>query len=224
MMAYATAAELRTQIEKTGTTGAGSDAALGVILDAVSDSINQYCNRPDGFVAQSMATTRYYSGNGEPWLYIDDCVTVSSVSVKDSATDTSYTSWASTDWQAASGEHKYPDWNSLPYNLLVVLPTGDYAVFTSGQFTTLRGFKPQAEVMRAIPTVSVSARWGYAMECPPSIKQATIALAARWYKQGQAGWSDTAANVELGQLIYQRENVDIQMMLKRYCKPAIGRR
>src|SRR5512139_1934645 len=109
MADYCTPAELRTQIEKTGITGSGSDAALGVIITAVSRSIDQYTNRPDGYVAISVATARYYSGRGEAWLMIDECVEVTQVAVKDSISDTTYVTWAATDWQAASGGPKDPN-------------------------------------------------------------------------------------------------------------------
>jgi len=70
--------------------------------------------------------------------------------------------------------------------------------------------------------VSVTANWGYAFHVPAAIKEACIGLSARWFKQGQSAWADTMASPELGQLIYQRENQDIKMMLMRYVKPAIG--
>ena len=224
MANYCTPAELRTQIEKTGTTGSGSDAALGVIIEAVSRSIDKFCNRPDGFVALSQGVARYYTGQGQAHLLIDECTSISAVAVKDSATDTTYTAWATTDWQACTGDPRSPDWNSTPYTMLMVLPTGSYSVFVSGQTGYMRGFRPTNEEVRNVPTVKVTATWGYATTCPPAIKEAAIALSARWFKQGQSGWADTLASVDLGQLIYQRENNDIRMMLTRYIKPAIGRR
>ena len=221
-MAYATAAELRTQIEKTGTTGSATDAALLIILDAASQAIDNYCNRPDGFLSSAIATARYYSGQGNPWLMIDECTSIILVAVKDSGTDTTYTSWATTDWQAASGNPENPNWNRLPYDLLVALPTGNYSNFISGQFMSMRGFLPTSEVAFTTPTVQVTANWGYATTTPPAIKQACIALSARWYKQGQAAWADTLASPELAQLIYRRENLDIRMMLARFQRPVIG--
>lgn len=210
-MAYATAAELRTQIEKTGNTGSGTDAALGVILDAASQAIDNYCNRPDGFIASSLDQDRYYSGLGNPWLQIDECISIASVSVKDSITDTTYTAWATTDWQAACGNPDNPDWNRKPYDLIVVLPTGSYSHFTSGISTRAHG----------IPTVKISAKWGYSALAPAAIKQACIALSARWFKQGQAAWADTLASPELSQLIYRKENADIRMMLARFQRPTV---
>ena len=224
MANYCTAAELRTQIEKTGTTGSGTDAALGVIIEAVSRSIDNYTNRPDGFVAVT-AAARYYTGLGHSYLLIDDCTTVTEVAVKDSYTDTTYTTWAATDWQAASGGPDRYNWNRTPYTMVVVLPTGDYSVFLDGMGNgrdLFTGLRTGENYGRAVPTVKVTATWGYSAAAPAQIKQATIALSARWFKQGQGAWSDTLASPELAQLIYRKENVDIQMMLKRFVRPAIG--
>jgi len=226
MATYCTAAELRTQVEKTGIAGADSDAALAIIIEAASRTIDRHCNRPDGFVALSVAAARVYAGQGKPYLLIDECTEITLVAVKDSSTDTTYTSWAATDWLKARGDPEDPDFNHTPYDLLLVLPTGNYSVFMNGQFTGKRGFPPETETPFMIPTVQVTAKWGYATTVPGQIKQATIALAARWWKQGKGAWADTLASPELGQLIYRKENVDIRMMLveSRFVKPAIGRR
>src|SRR5512139_729997 len=119
MANYCTAAELRTQIEKTGTTGAATDAALGVIIEAASRTIDRHCNRPDGFVALAVATARYYNGMDKPYLMIDECTSVTALAVKDSPSDTTYTAWATTDYQVCSGDPGDPDWNSTPYNMIM---------------------------------------------------------------------------------------------------------
>src|SRR5512139_528022 len=223
MATYCTTAELRTQIEKSGNTGAGSDAALGIIIEAASRAIDQYCNRPDGFVAPAAAAARVFAGQGKPYLLIDECAAITTVAVKDSASDTTYTAWAAGDWLAACCEPESPDFNHTPYDLLLALPTGNYSVFTNGSYTGKRGFPPETETPFMSPTVQVSARWGYALTVPGAIKEACIALSARWWKQGTGAWADTLASPDLGQLIYRKENVDIRMMLDRFVKPAIGR-
>lgn len=206
-MAYATASELRTQIEKTGTTGSGSDSALSIILDAATEAIDYYTNRPDGFISSPVATARYYNGTDKHFIQIDECTAVTSVGVKDSPSDLVYVTWAATDWRAASGSVRDPVWNRLPYNLIMVLATGTYSEVPKDIFS---------------PAAEVTANWGYATTVPATIKQATIALCARWYKQGQAAWADTMISPELGAMIYRKENLDIRMMLDRYVKPAIG--
>lgn len=223
MTSYCTPTEVRTQIERDGTTGSASDTALGVLISGVSDALDEYFNRPDGFLAIPVASARVFPGDGTATIYIDECVSVTIVAVKESPTDTTYTTWASTDWVAFSGSPNKPDFNRLPYTGLMTLPSGDYTYFTSGRFTSARGFTPIGVFTRSVPTVQVTARWGYALSIPPLIKEATIALSARMFKQGQGAWSDTIANAEFGGLIYKAENADIKMLLDsaRYYRPPV---
>jgi len=218
-MAYATVNELRDTLGKTGT---GDDGVFELLIAGAEDAINNYCNRPDGFVAVTTAAARYFNGSGKPWMRIDECVSITTVSVKDAATDDTYTDWTSDDWIPFSGDVSRPDFNHLPYDGLIVDPNGSYSHFTSGLFVGRGGFKPIVDVPRGTPTVKVTARWGYAASVPDQIKVATLALTSRWWKQGRSAWADTTAVPELGQLLYMRENSDIRMMLNRFKVPAIG--
>jgi hypothetical protein len=237
---YCTLENLRSQIDKTGTTGAGSDAALTLLIEAVQNAIDNFCNRPDGFVAVSTAAARYYTGNDKPYIYIDEFVEITKLEVKDSASDTTYVTWDAPtsnmagdgDYFAFSGDPLSPNLNPIvqgkPYDALMVDPNGDggYTVFTSGRWATRGGFRPSSGYPRGLPTVKATAKWGYASTVPSAIKEATIALSSRWFKQGESAWADTLASPELGQLIYRKENVDIRFMLEsgRYVRPATGRR
>lgn len=233
-MAYASKDELRTQINKAGTSGSGSDTNLDILIDAVSDLLDKFFNRPDGFIADAAASARYFAGNGKPYILIDECVEISEVAVKDSPSDTTYTAWDSPttnlagdgDWLAFRGDVESPDFNNLPYTGVMIDPNGDYSVFTTGRYTTRGGFRPSTSIHRGLPTVKVTSKWGYSVAAPAVIKQATLALSARWFKQSEGLWSDTLASPEFGQMLYRRENADIKSMLMsaRLYKPAIGRR
>lgn len=228
MASYATIAELKLQINKTGATGTGDPANLQLLLDAATDAINGLCNRPDGFVAVSTATARVYSGSGNAVQWIDECVAVTLVEVKDSPTDTTYVSWASTNWLPFTGDPEAPDFNRTPYQGLIVLPGQTYSSFTSGKFTQMRGFSPEPTALaRGTPTVRVTAKWGYAVTCPKRVQEACIVQAARWYKRGESAWADSMASSELGTLMVTKElDPDVRMMLEksRLIKPMIGRR
>ena len=226
-MAYATAAELRTQFDKTGTSGSGSDANLGIILDAVSQAIDRYFNRPNGwFVALAAAAARIYPGSGKAYQLIEECVEITAVAVKNSPSASSYTAWAATDYIKFTGDPRFPDFNSTPYTGIMCDPNGNYSIFTSGSYGGLSGFRPSGNMGRSVPTVQITAKWGYAATCPPVIKQATLALAARWFKEGQGAWSDTLASSDFGGLLYKAQNADIKLMLDqtRFFKPALGAR
>ena len=224
MAVYATVAELKARVNITST-DASRDSVLSALLAAASGAIDQFCNRPDGFLAASVASARTYAGRGAPFVWIDECTEITAVAVKDAATDTTYTAWATTDWVAFSGSPDAPDFNRTPYTGIMTDPNGNYDTFTAGEFITRRGFRPSSGVGRAVPTVQVTARWGYANETPAQVREAAITTAARWYKRGESSWADAMSNGEMGQLIYRRSlDADVEMMLSRYVLPAIGGR
>ena len=222
---YATLVELKARINKTGS---GDDTPLQALLNAAALTIDNFCNRPDGFVADSSASARVYTGSGGAIQRIDECSTVSAVAVKSSATASSYTAWTTDDYIEFGGDPKRPDFQPTvkgkPYTALMIKPGGDYSHFTSGEYSSLQGFKPDFTVTRGVPTVQVTAKWGYASTVPLPIKEATITQAARWYKRGQSAWADTVGNPDLGQLMYRKKlDPDIELMLVsgRFVKPAL---
>lgn len=238
-MPYATTAELRARINKTSN---ADDATLTAIIAAAGRNIDTACGqyRPghEFFLADTVASARVYAGTGLSFQWIDPCITVSTVAVKDSYTDTAYTAWAAADWIAASGSYQHPDFNDVPYSMLLVAPGGDYSVFTSGRVGGAAHFDPifalseasyvpRGGIGPAVPTVQVTARWGYSATVPPDIREACLMQAARWWKRFESAFSDTLASGEMGQLLYRQSlDPDIRRILVdgRYVKPAIGRR
>jgi hypothetical protein len=233
--AYATVQELRAELGKTGTS---QDLTLARVLDAAARAIDRFCNRPDGFMADVTASARYYPGSGKSWQRIDECAEVTAVAVKDSASDDedSYTSWTlgtvgsttEADVFPATGDPAYPDYDRTPYTLLVVGANADHSVFTSGRYSGRRGFSRERTASpRGLPSVKVTAKWGYASTVPSDILEANIMQAARWFKRLEGGMSDTLGSADLGTLLYRQSlDPDIAMILKegRYVRPAIGRR
>jgi len=218
-MAYATAAELRDRIGKVSP---DKDTTLDALIAAAERSINTFTNRPDGFIADTIASDRIYSGSGKAHQLIDECAAITLVAVKDSATDSTYTSWAAGDWIAFYGDAKAPEFQPLtrgkPYNAIMVDPTGTQSVFNTGAYFNGRS--------RAVPTVQITARWGYALTVPVDIREACLMQATRWYKRFEGAMSDALASGELGQLLYRQSlDPDVKHILVngRYVKPAVGR-
>jgi len=235
MPTYATTAELRQDINLISTS---DDPQLERLIRAATQKIDQFCNRPDGFVAITVASARYYSGTGKTWMPIEECTEITAVAAKDSVTDTTYTAWTAPttnlagdgDYIAAAGDWRFPDYNRTPYTLLIIDPNGDESVFTGGRYASATGLVPigtPERNARGLPTVRVTARWGYADEVPPDIKEACIMQCARWYKRLQSSMADTLASPDLGTLTFRlRLDPDIQGILVdgRYVVPAIGGR
>jgi hypothetical protein len=224
---YATLAELKTQIDKTGVTGTGSAANLQLLLDGATACIDRFCNRPDGFVSLAAAVARVYVGSGHTYQWIDECTEITLVEVKDSPTDAGYTAWAAANWIAFAGDPQAADFNRLPYQAIMIAPNETYNIFISGQFTTRRGFQPDTTVTRGTPTVRVTAKYGYAVVVPPSIKQACLIQAARWFKRGESSWADSMAPANFGKLMFIKVlDPDVQLLLSegRFVKPLIGGR
>jgi hypothetical protein len=233
-MAYATVAELKNRIDLDAV---ADDVTLAALIDACERTINRFCNRPDGFEADAAASARYYVGNGQPYLLVDECVEISEVAVKDSVSDTSYTAWDSPttnmagdgDWYAGSGDPLVPDFNNLPYDVIFTDINGDYSYFTDGKTVGLWGFQARRpDTMRkGTPTVKVTAKWGYSVDVPDDIREATCMQTARWYKRFQGSMSDALASGELGQLMFlQKLDPDVSTILRsgRYIKPTMGGR
>ena len=224
MADYCTVAELKLAMNKVTNP---DDTVLASTITAVSRAIDSACNRPDGFIAEldDYESTRYYPGTGKPYQWIDECVAVDGVWVKDSATDeeNEYVAWVvgtlgatlGADVFPASGDPKLPDFVTMPYTLLVVGPNGDYGLFTKSS----GGFP--------VPTVKVTARWGYAVSVPAQIKQATIMQAARWYQLVQGALARALASPDMGVMTYPGKlDPDVEFILKagRFVKPVVGRR
>jgi len=204
---YATIVELKAELQKTDS---DDDASLQRVLDAAATHIDRYCNRPDGFVANSTASARYYPGSGGKYQRIDECIAVTAVAVKDAAFDDedAYETWTlgtigsttEADVFPATGSEKWPEYNRTPYTLLVIGANGDYTLFPHDIYGR--------------PTVQVTAKWGYAETVPDDIKTATIMQAARWWKRLQIAMADATGGGELGVLLYrQRLDPDIAAIL-----------
>jgi hypothetical protein len=234
-MAYATYAQYKAA---TGLKDAAETdrAIVERLLDAATRKFDRFCNRPDGFIADASASARYYHGSGLPYQWIDECASVTAVAVKDSPSDDedSYTAWTlgtvgtttDADVFPASGDPESPDFTVTPYQFLVVGANGSYSHFTSGSFTGCGGFRPTTTVSRGLPTVKVTAKWGYATTCPADIQEACVMQSARWYKRLRSDMADTLASGELGQMLYTMKlDPDIAGILcdGRYVIPALGR-
>lgn len=198
---YVTVAEIAAQ---TNIDTTKYNTKLTALIPIVSDMIDGYCKRPNGFEADATTSTRTYAGTGTAIQRIHETPSITLVEVKDSPTDSAYVSWASTDWIPFRGSSKRPNFepvspeNPKPYTGIMVAINGNYSIFTSGiAETTLPGFRLPIDrplVQFGIPTVRVTAKWGYATTVPNAVKQACLIELTRWFGRSEAGWTDTLAS------------------------------
>jgi len=177
------------------------DTLMELCLTAAENRIEEVCGREqDGFVAPETATQRVFVGNGEPWLYIDQCVEITEVAVKESVTATIYTAWEEDDWEAANGSPEHPRFGATPYELLIAAP-GE--VFTSGRYAR----------RQQIATVRVKARWGYAETAPAALQMLVLGQAARYFQRVRGSFEDAIMGPEGGTLLFRRMDADLQALL-----------
>jgi len=215
MSDYCSTAEVKNQIEKEG---ADADIAIAKLVTAASRTIDGFCNRPDNYFLAAEAT-KYYFGTGQPWLRVDECVSISAVYLKDAMTDTTYetlsnpsTPWAGDgDYFPGNGDHRRPQLKT-PYNLLFLDPNGDYSIWTKG------------DIKFRLFTVKLTADFGGYAAVPADIKEAAIMQTARWWKRLQGGMADSLASIELGQPTFLQEldpDVKMILILGRHVNPAV---
>jgi hypothetical protein len=112
----------------------------------------------------------------------------------------------------------------IPVNQVIDLAG---VVITLVDVTFWPGDSLEGEEVRGIPTVQVTAKWGYSAVVPPTITKACEMQVVRWYKRFEGAMADALASAELGQLLYRQElDPDVKFILVggRYVKPSVGRR
>lgn len=211
---YATEAELRSIPEMDS---ASNDAVLLILLTAASRAVDGFCNRrEDGFKAPLTGTSRLFVGSGVGYVVINEAAEVSAVEYLSSSTDSTYTTLDAAYWLAFSGSSDRPTFLP-PYVGISLNRLAPIQAFVDGT--------PQEDGEASMPTVRVTAKWGYATTTPPLVKSATILQASRWFKRGQAFWSDVAASNDMGRLMFmQAIDPDIKMMLtlSQLVRPLYG--
>lgn len=218
---YADVTEVRQQMRKELK---DMDTVLTNLLSAASRLIDVTCNRDDGwFIADTAAVAREFVGSGKTYMLIPECVSITSVSAKESGSDSSYTAWASDDWIAARGDPRRPQFGVAPYTLLIIAVSGAQTFFPNypgdGAWWR-RGMSAVSPTNN--PTVQITAKWGHSVVVPPLIKEATIMQTTRWFKRLEGAMADSLANQQFGQLTYLKKlDPDIQLILEngRFMNP-----
>jgi len=203
MANYCTYAEIKTampdsQLVQMGTTQ--HENAFNALITRASRLIDKEVGRwQNYFYPTTDGEARYYDGSGNDELWIDECLSVTSLGVAESGEtcSTGYTTWTSTEYQA---------W---PYNYSALSqPILRLDIDVNGDKGTWTRFR------KAIKLTGV---FGYSSTPPEDIKQACIIQVVRWYMRAKQAFQDAGASVELGQMVYvQQLDPDIRELLHAY--------
>ena len=202
MADYCTVAEVKADIpESPLSSSTDYDAALAIMVTDASRLIDAAVGRwPNFFYASTADETRYYDGNGEQELRIDECLSITTLSVAESAgvASTDYTDWATTDYYV----HPY-NYTALsePFRKLIV--------------DVYNGSKAYFHPYRK--AVKVAGVFGWSTTPPSEINRAAKIQCVRTLMRAKQGYQDAGANEAVGQMFYVKElDPDVKTILQKW--------
>jgi hypothetical protein len=204
MADYYTVAELKAENPDSGFNASSDyDTALGAFITSASRAIDKEIGKWDNyFYPATDGETRYFDGTGTRELWVDDIVSLTSVSVSEEGglASSDYTLWSSSDYILTP-------YNSTPKSILLV--------------DTLNGSKLYWEpYLKAVKIVAV---FGYSSSPPQVIKQACSIQALRWFQRAKQNWQDSGAKSDFGQVaISSKLDPDVAALLHPFKLRALA--
>lgn len=202
MADYCTIQQVKNDMPESGLASITTyDNALSQMVTDASRLIDSLVGRwPNYFYPSTSGETRYYDGNGDNELRIDEMVSITSVSVAEQGgvESSDYTTWGSSD---------YYGW---PYNT-----TANAEPIRKLLVDTWNGSKSYWHPYRK--SVKVTGVFGWSARPPEIISRAARIQTMRWWMRAKQGYQDAGAVVELGQMMYVKElDPDIQKILWKW--------
>lgn len=191
-MSYATLTELKAAVEIAASDTA-DDTDLQRALDAATQWIDQHTGRT---FTLSGSTTKTYLATDADVLRVVDLVTASSVTVDSSGNQTYGTTLDTTNY------YLWP-LNDGRYQEIRVLPTSSTS-FSPGHFARVTGTFGYLE--------------GSPGATPPSVKQACLLLATRWFKRHEKPFALLEGSGEFGPAFGRipGHDPDVELLLAPY--------
>lgn len=190
---YCTLAELKSRFDILDAT---DDTILEQTIEAASRTVDTLCSRR--FYAAT--ETRYYTADDPDLLWVDDIASVTTLKTDEDADGSFETTWGPTDFQLdppnASGD-------GLPYTRIYIAPTSPYAFPVYQR----RG-------------VQIVGSFGWP-SVPHAVREATLLLAARYFKRKDAPMGAQIGNPEQGALSIPGKDPDVDRLLMGYRRFAL---
>lgn len=203
MTDYTTTTDVKNQLVETlgSSTDTSYDAQIASLITSTSRAIDGYLGvEDDYFYPSSDAETRYYDGNGQTEIRIDDYISITELSVAESGgvSSSDYIVWSSTDYFV------YPynaQAKGKPYKKIVIdIENGEKEYIPAWS-----------------KAVKVTGVFGYSATPPADIAQACMVQTLRAFMRAKSAYQDAGANANLGQMFYVKElDPDVKTMLQKY--------
>jgi hypothetical protein len=196
-MSYVTLATFKEtlQIPSADTT---DDTRLQAVLDATDQLINNYCERPAGFISSTQ--TRYYTAERGDYCLIDDLVSITTLQTDNDGDGVYETTWSASQYILAPRNAVA---NSQPYN----------------EIDTVPGF-PKVFPVEYLG-VKVVGSFGYkASSAPQAVQQAALIQAGAVYfsltaPSGAIGGADLGGIIRLARALHPEAQVLLEPYRKR---------
>lgn len=188
---YAGLAELKARL--TIETGdTEDDATLEAVIEAASRTVDGLCSRH----FYSATETHYYETEQWDEIEVDDLVSVTVLRTDEDQDRVYETAWAETDFELGPGDDE-------PYTRIYATPTGMYA------FPTLQR-----------KAVEVTGTFGWSA-VPDAVNEATLLLAARYFKRKDSPLGIQVGKPEFGNLSIPGKDPDVERLLMPYRRFAL---
>lgn len=207
MADYCSSSDIYAQTPESGISSSDYADALSAFITAASRAIDREVGRWDNYFYPSTSDeTRYFDGNGESELWVDEFISLTSLAVSDEGglASTDYAIWSSSDYllapynAAAIGQ---------PYKKLIV--------------DTLNG--AELDFPRYRKCVKMIGVFGYSATPPAMVKQACIIQTLRWHMRAKQMYQDIGAGAQFAQFtVTGNLDPDIARLLMPYKANSIA--
>lgn len=203
MADYCSSTDIKGSMPETlgSSTDTAYDDLIASLITSASRAIDGYLGVQDNyFYPSSDDETRYYDGNNDYELQVDDYLSITTLGVAENGgvSSSDYVTWGSTDYF----NHPYnATAKGRPYKKIIV----DVENGEKGYFPAFR------------KAVKITGIFGYSTTPPADVKQACIIQSIRQLQRAKSGYQDAGASAALGQLFYVKElDPDVKNMLNKY--------
>ena len=204
MSTFVTAAELRTYLDISSTTGRASDSNLNLLIESASDFLERATGRI--ITASGSNTSRTFSSDGRTTLVIGDIRTISSATLQGSTLAADSTYWLLPARQQPA--------NETIYTSIQLRGFGTYDYRSNPEWFDRNLDSPYWSIRRnGLPNdLVITGLWGWT-SVPSQWKHATLVLAGYHYKRPDSLLANVSITPEGNELDYGQMPPEVRELI-----------